>query len=62
MISQNQFATFATLAMSPSPISMPPTISCGVPEVMSISLTTPALATWAVTADPSEALALTVSL
>ena len=60
MIQQTQFVTFVILAMSPSPISMPPTINCGVPEVMSISLTTPALAIWAVTAEPSDALALTV--
>src|SRR3978361_739152 len=56
------FEMFAPWAMAPSPTSMVPITNCGVPEVMSISLTMPALATAEVTFEPSRALALTVSL
>ncbi len=52
----------ATAAMSPRPISILPTTSCGVPVVMSICVTVPALATVVVTGAPPESAAATVSL
>src|ERR1700709_733669 len=51
-----------TADTSPSDTSIGPIINCGVPLVISTSLTTPVLATSAVTALPSAAAEVTVSL
>src|SRR6185369_5015005 len=55
----NQFATAAMSAMS---ISMLPMIRRGVPPVMSIWVTVPALATLLATVPPARSVAVTVSL